>query len=38
MNYKLFLRQQLCILVRGADGGGVGVLSINNGPFEILLF
>ena len=21
MNYKWFLRQQLCILVRGADGG-----------------
>lgn len=21
MNYKSFLRQQLCILVRGADGG-----------------
>ena len=21
MNYKCFLRQQLCILVRGADGG-----------------
>lgn len=31
MNYKLFLRQQLCILVRGADGGRESV------SFQILM-
>ena len=31
MNYKWFLRQQLCILVRGADGGRESV------SFQILM-
>ena len=35
MNYKCFLRQQLCILVR-VRTGGVDVVSINNGREEAL--
>ena len=48
MNYKCFLRQQLCILVRGADGGRESVsfqiimvaemLCFRGGPRVCLLY